>query len=1049
MSADIKFHNQFIVRTPRLHLTSAKCDLESLLNDQAFMESVYLASPSLYHECEKYKIQRSHGSKELKRMHISLLKYRYRMATRPTPFGLFSGCHVSSFADDANRIIIDEQQVDTHSRLDMEYLCNLITRIIKIPEVRRQLLYFTNNSLYRIGQDWRYVEYSSHLQKRKYQVTEIVYQEILVAFLEACKAGLTFEAIGDYFLNKGIIDHKEEIDAFRDELIDAQVLVTELEPGTTVQDQLSKICEVLGRLNLKAPENLDLRDNLNRIRHVLFKIDQSELARMAGFDEIWKLVKMIGVEVDENRIFHTDMYKKQLSGGLNLSLKTELLQAVTLLNQLTPQHEQVNLKKFREQFYNRYENKEVPLLRVLDTENGIGYLAAGDNQDVTPLIDDMVFASDGTSGQQMLWNEMEQLLHEKMLHKRDNIITFCADDLLNFPLDWKNLPPSLPVVFRMLEGDQIYVESCGGSSAVNLLARFASGNPEIEKMVRNIITQEEVLEPDVIFAEIVHLPETRLGNILSHPPFRNYEIPYIAGVGQPSSTTIGLDDLFVSVRDNRIILRSARLNREIIPRLSNAHNYHKDTLPLYQFLCDLQCQGKRSGMHFNWGSLKKIYTSLPRVTYGNIILSLAQWSFDSVHAKELLLLNGEELKIALQHFRSRWSLPREVLIVEGDHELYIDLEQELLVEVWLERIRKNGSVVLKEFIHSGTAVVNQHGKRYAQQFIAVLQQCSSSYTNLLKETEFVDPLVRRSFSPGSEWLYYKIYCGVRTADKLLLQLIKPVCEELEEAGLIDSWFFIRYNDPDFHLRVRFHATNPQFIGQIIQIFNHWAEPLQENGLIWRTQNDTYNRELERYGSQRIELVERIFGMDSKAVLNMISAVQFEERDNFRWMWAIKSIDELYHAFNLSLEEKFRLTDLYREKFAKEFKVDRKLKAQLDQKYRIHRQRIDRWLMNDGLLLEDPDELCAIRSLFERTKEITSLALQLKVGDQESKTGSSLDLLIGSLVHMAINRVITSKPRMHELIIYDLMARSYQSRIARRFQDENNSKIGEELNRPAL
>lgn len=1029
MSTSIQFYDKLIVRTPRLHLASVDGELHTLLEDNVFMDAVYMASASLHQECLKYKRFKNFTEKDTRRLHISLLKYQYRMATRPTPFGLFAGCHVSSFAEAHHGIILDEGHIDTHSRLDMEYICTLIRHLVSVPEIRTQLVYFSNNSICKIGDDWRYVEYTFKNDKRHYQISEVVYQEFLAELFQRGINGITISRIQD-LLKEGEQGYGEqEIDVFIDELIDAQLLVSELEPTTIGEDHLEKIIKVLDRIVLHDAGSLSLRLNLHEVSELLRRIDQHEIERMDGLTEIVRLVKLIGIPFEEAKLFHTDLYRKQVSGALNSAVKNQLANAVTFLNRLTPVKENSNLKNFREKFYSRYEDKELPLLQVLDTENGIGYVDSSTNQDVTPLIDDVVLTSSGSSVKPMYWNEMEQMLHEKMLTKKGNVITLTDKDIGDSAVQWNNLPTSLPVVFRMLEEKQIYVESCGGSSAVNLLGRFTAGNKEISDIVSDIVTQEQAQEPHILFAEVVHLPENRLGNILFHPPFRAYEIPYIALPSKSDAKTIALSDLYISLKNNRIVLRSAKLNKEIIPRLSNAHNFGKNPLPIYQFLCDLQCQGRREGLHFSWGSLRKIYTCLPRVKYGNIIVSLAQWNFTQLHAKELLSLEGDEKKHALLHFRERWSLPREVFIAEGDNELYIDLENALLVNVWLERIKKTGFTLLKEYITPDRSVTNTKQERYANQFIAILQQNTSTYANILSPA-LINPLVKRSFATGSEWLYYKIYCGVRSADKILMQLIKPVCEELEDAGILNKWFFIRYNDPDFHLRVRFNAKNIQDIGQIIQIFNIWSEPLQENGLIWKIQNDTYNRELERYGSNSISLVEDVFNLDSKAVVHMIQAVHFEESENFRWMWAMKSIDELFNSFGLSLRDKFRLTDNFRESFSREFTVDRNLKGQLDHKYRQHRGRMERWLTNEGLLLEDPDELSAIRCLFERTKEMIPIAFSLKALESRSAMEVSLDALIGSLVHMAINRVITSKPRLHELIIYDLMSRLYQSRLAR-------------------
>jgi len=54
-------------------------------------------------------------------------------------------------------------------------------------------------------------------------------------------------------------------------------------------------------------------------------------------------------------------------------------------------------------------------------------------------------------------------------------------------------------------------------------------------------------------------------------------------------------------------------------------------------------------------------------------------------------------------------------------------------------------------------------------------------------------MIQRKFLLGDAWLYYKIYCGARTADMLLTDMIAPLVAELKKQELIEKWFFIRYN----------------------------------------------------------------------------------------------------------------------------------------------------------------------------------------------------------------------------------------------------------------
>src|SRR5262249_52939312 len=99
-----------------------------------------------------------------------------------------------------------------------------------------------------------------------------------------------------------------------------------------------------------------------------------------------------------------------------------------------------------------------------------------------------------------------------------------------------------------------HLASAFGPSGVTLLGRFAHADRALEERVREHLREEEALRKDAVFAEVVHLPEGRLGNVIFRPVLRGHEIPFLgrSGGGLP----IPITDLLVSVEAGRIVLRS-------------------------------------------------------------------------------------------------------------------------------------------------------------------------------------------------------------------------------------------------------------------------------------------------------------------------------------------------------------------------------------------------------------------------------------------------------------------------------------------------------------
>ena len=102
------------------------------------------------------------------------------------------------------------------------------------------------------------------------------------------------------------------------------------------------------------------------------------------------------------------------------------------------------------------------------------------------------------------------------------------------------------------------------------------------------------------------------------------------------------------------------------------------------------------------------------------------------------------------------------------------------------------------------------------------------------------------YLPLEDWIYLKIYTGYRTADTILKDILYPEYLRSGKAGKAIMWFFIRYSDPDHHIRFRIKLSKPIFGGGILQKIINDLKPYSESGLIWKIDVSTYIPEKERY-----------------------------------------------------------------------------------------------------------------------------------------------------------------------------------------------------------
>ncbi len=288
--------------------------------------------------------------------------------------------------------------------------------------------------------------------------------------------------------------------------------------------------------------------------------------------------------------------------------------------------------------------------------------------------------------------------------------------------------------------------------------------------------------------------------------------------------------------------------------------------------------------------------------------------------------------------------------------------------------------------------------------------------------------MQRKFIIGDEWLYYKIYCGPKTADEILTNIINPLQKELKENQIIDKWFFIRYSDPKPHIRLRFHYNKPESVSIIINAINQQIEPLVKKDIINKVQIDTYNRELERYGTNTMELTESLFAFDSEMIVDFLDLIEGDEGEVIRWLFGIRAVDSLLSCFLYNEEKKLKIMEGLKEGFGREFGMNKMLKLQLDKKFRNERKLINDFFQNK---YGDEDISELINLLKVKSKNIVPMVNNILELKKENKLERPLNDFMGSYIHMLLNRLFKTQQRVHEMVIYDFLYRYYKSELAKK------------------
>jgi len=281
--------------------------------------------------------------------------------------------------------------------------------------------------------------------------------------------------------------------------------------------------------------------------------------------------------------------------------------------------------------------------------------------------------------------------------------------------------------------------------------------------------------------------------------------------------------------------------------------------------------------------------------------------------------------------------------------------------------------------------------------------------------------LQRTFIPGDRWLYVKIYTGFKTADYLLKEAIPQVANRLLANRVIGKWFFIRYSDPELHLRLRFLLTDTNQVGIPVLLLHQTLQEFIQNDLVWKVQLDTYQREVERYGAATMELSESLFFRDSQYFTQILGTLRDEEAETDRWRLALASVDALLNDFGFALPQKLEFISTVNDNFVREFGLLNS-RSQLSDKYRANRKAVE-------ALLEATDEKyqSIYRILDARSNMQKPIAGQIM---EHVEKGEKLNALLSSYTHMMMNRWFRSKQRMHEAVVYDFLLKYYKYRSAR-------------------
>lgn len=952
---------------------------QSLLNsftvDQLDLlrEALAIASPELYKAIACNKINEQTIS--------SIFKYFSRMATRGTPFGLFSFVSIGTW-DASNSAIFDLGEVRKRVRPDMEWLSLVIDQICNDSRFIPLLYVQTNPLLYEWGERicLNYVR-----KKNLEEKTETI--SIRSSFLTLEIFALTKEPIAlNDLIDKVIQQHptldKEKLQNMLLQLLKQQLLNFTLLPTLLTE---SPFANLLSKLPFAHEALNEIAAKMQDYNHCPLGLGETSLQDIQKGMEALASSKNL-IQVDAAYI-HDQM-------TLSHEIAKEIQEGIEVLWNISQasSSDEYPLKSYHEKFLEKYGTyRIVPLHELLHNEAGIGIPEHYLNINETKSKD----------VKESKWKNWLRLQWIRCLRENSNEIEITEEVLKeNFEkLDSKKAPLSFDLFCEVI-GDSASdvnhdnflilaksIASQGGATFGRFLDML--GEP-MKDALKAFLVDEEDLEKDNVFAESSYFSHlSRNANVSIQPKLRKNSID-ISGIGN-----IHLNDIYVGTTLERFYLTLKNQTKELIVTSGNMLNSTTAPHPI-RFIREVSNNRYKPIFTFSWMDLGNS-PFLPRVRYKRMILKCAQWRVDLFQLGLTSKATQENIRKKFIEWSQEWKLPRYCFIGEGDNLFLLDLEQDVNVNEVTSRLKKNQSVSFFEKINQekGQWTQSQRGTHLSEFVIPFIKNAKYAGSPQIKfPKEIAIASKSRLKLPGSEWLYAKIYLGTDQENRFLTEYCYPFVEFLLQQQIIKEWFFVRYSDSKTHVRLRFKGVKEDITSKLLPILHDWAHDLIQRKCIQDLTLSGYDREMERYGGKElIEAAESLFHADSVTTISLVSLILNKKNSIPEEIISALSIIDLLKGFGMNLGEQLDF-------FSMHMIEKEELKG-----FREHKTSL--LSLSEAILLDVHSEKSnLLQESFEKRKDnLRSFAEKMKDIENRGELLSTPHNIYSSIIHMHCNRLI--------------------------------------------
>lgn len=853
--------------------------LDTVWAHETIAQAIELASPVLAARVRELRAGHLAVPHQARRVVMSVLRYVLRISSRATPFGLFAGVAPVRFGP----LLVITNGDDHHAvaRIDSEWLANVITRLERCPELLRRVPVVVNNLAF--VRDERLVipfnQQPAEPDRTAPAEVTVRHTRAVATVLRAAGSPISVDDLAGKLIAAFPETPVPVIEGMLAELVTHRVLVTSLRPPMTTTDPLGHLMTALTAAS--ADEVREVTPLLQQLRDVDAELTWHNRCRPPTTAQAVRTAaaRRLTTIAPAEQPLTVDL---QLDCGMVLppTVAGEVEAAASVLARLTPHpYGPPAWVDYHARFLERYGiGALVPVRDIVDPDTGLGF-PAGYRDSRIPMPITGLTERD-TKLMALAQNAALDCTREVVLD--DQAIT----DLMVDGAATIRPQPHTELCVRLHAPTRDATTRGQFDLAVVGVSRAAG------TMTGRFLDLLEPPDRDRMTGAYAHLPTANDGALLaqvSGPPLylRTENIARTSTV-LPNTISLGehphdgdanavihrlpVHDLAVGGDAHRLYLISVSRRQLVEPTVFSAVEFTRRAHPLLRFLCEISTGRLGMCVPFSWGAAARL-PFLPRLRYRRTILSSARWTLTAADLPRRDV-PSRQWTDSFALWRRRFHVPRDAYLGD-DRGLRLDLDESAHLHLLRSDVSRTGQLVLHEA--PDTAAFGWLDGRAHEIVIPLIatQPARPAVSQRSLPLHLID--AGQSHLPGSgEWLFVKLYGHPDRHNTILATHLPDLLSQMDGSP---EWWFLRYRDPDDHLRLRFRLRTPEGFSQIAQRVNSWAANLRRRGLIGRVQFDTYYPETGRFGDGvAMATAETVFAADSAAAIAQLTHTNTARRD---------------------------------------------------------------------------------------------------------------------------------------------------------------------------